>query len=46
MRDGNLSLQVPVQGRDELAAISTALNVAVVQLRNSLLGGSIMRPCS
>ncbi|MCP2074441.1 UNVERIFIED_ORG: methyl-accepting chemotaxis protein [Pseudomonas lini] len=38
LRDGNLSLQVPVQGRDELAAISTALNVAVVQLRNSLLG--------
>lgn len=38
LRDGNLSLQVPVQGRDELAAISTALNVAVVQLRDSLLG--------
>ncbi|MFL7962582.1 methyl-accepting chemotaxis protein [Pseudomonas kielensis] len=38
LRDGNLSLQMPVQGRDELAAISTALNVAVVQLRNSLLG--------
>lgn len=38
LRDGNLSLQVPVQGRDELAAISTALNVAVVQLRSSLLG--------
>jgi methyl-accepting chemotaxis protein len=38
LRDGNLSLQVPVEGRDELAAISTALNVAVVQLRNSLLG--------
>jgi methyl-accepting chemotaxis protein len=38
LRDGNLSLQVPVVGRDELAAISTALNVAVVQLRNSLLG--------
>lgn len=38
LRDGNLSLQVPVQGRDELAAISTALNVAVVQLRASLLG--------
>lgn len=38
LRDGNLSLQVPVHGRDELAAISTALNVAVVQLRNSLLG--------
>ncbi|UVL83116.1 methyl-accepting chemotaxis protein [Pseudomonas sp. B21-028] len=38
LRDGNLSLQVPVQGHDELAAISTALNVAVVQLRNSLLG--------
>jgi methyl-accepting chemotaxis protein len=38
LRDGNLSLQVPVVGRDELAAISTALNVAVVQLRNSMLG--------
>jgi methyl-accepting chemotaxis protein len=38
LRDGNLSLQVPVVGRDELAAISTALNVAVVQLRTSLLG--------
>uniref|UniRef100_UPI002B1DAF30 methyl-accepting chemotaxis protein n=1 Tax=Pseudomonas glycinae TaxID=1785145 RepID=UPI002B1DAF30 len=38
LRDGNLNLQVPVVGRDELASISTALNVAVVQLRNSLLG--------
>lgn len=38
LRDGNLSLQVPVVGRDELAAISTALNVAVVQLRSSMLG--------
>jgi len=38
LRDGNLSLQVPVVGRDELASISTALNVAVVQLRTSLLG--------
>ncbi|WP_223519851.1 methyl-accepting chemotaxis protein [Pseudomonas sp. GL-B-19] len=38
LRDGNLSLQAPVQGQDELAAISTALNVAVVQLRNSLQG--------
>jgi methyl-accepting chemotaxis protein len=38
LRDGNLSLQVPVVGRDELAAISTALNVAVVQLRASMLG--------
>jgi methyl-accepting chemotaxis protein len=38
LRDGNLSLQVPVEGRDELAAISTALNVAVVQLRASMLG--------
>ncbi|ROM97283.1 methyl-accepting chemotaxis protein [Pseudomonas brassicacearum] len=38
LRDGNLSLQVPVHGRDELAAISNALNVAVVQLRTSLLG--------
>ncbi|MEB0041207.1 MULTISPECIES: methyl-accepting chemotaxis protein [unclassified Pseudomonas] len=38
LRDGNLCVQVPVEGRDELAAISTALNVAVVQLRTSLLG--------
>ncbi|MBK5537084.1 methyl-accepting chemotaxis protein [Pseudomonas sp. TH05] len=38
LRDGNLCLQVPVHGRDELAAISTALNVAVVQLRSSLQG--------
>jgi len=38
LRDGNLCVQVEVLGRDELAAISTALNVAVVQLRTSLLG--------
>lgn len=38
LRDGNLCVQVPVEGRDELASISTALNVAVVQLRTSLLG--------
>ncbi|MEG0119619.1 MAG: methyl-accepting chemotaxis protein [Pseudomonas sp.] len=38
LRDGNLSLQVPVVGHDELAAISTALNVAVVQLRTSMIG--------
>ena len=38
LRDGDLSVQVAVQGRDELAAISTALNAAVVQLRGSLLG--------
>jgi len=38
LRDGNLCVQVPVTGRDELAAISTALNVAVVQLRTSLQG--------
>ncbi|AZE84896.1 Methyl-accepting chemotaxis sensor/transducer protein [Pseudomonas orientalis] len=38
LRDGNLRVEVAVQGRDELAAISTALNVAVVQLRTSLLG--------
>jgi methyl-accepting chemotaxis protein len=38
LRDGNLSVQVAVEGRDELAAISTALNAAVVQLRSSLLG--------
>ncbi|HEX8596658.1 MAG TPA: methyl-accepting chemotaxis protein [Pseudomonas sp.] len=38
LRDGNLCVQVKVEGRDELAAISAALNVAVVQLRTSLLG--------
>lgn len=38
LRDGNLCVEVDVQGRDELAAISTALNAAVVQLRTSLLG--------
>ncbi|WP_426141537.1 methyl-accepting chemotaxis protein [Pseudomonas sp. DWP3-1-2] len=38
LRDGNLCVQVKVEGRDELAAISSALNVAVVQLRTSLLG--------
>ncbi|WP_457439301.1 methyl-accepting chemotaxis protein [Pseudomonas sp. TE3786] len=38
LRDGNLCVEVAVQGRDELAAISTALNAAVVQLRTSLLG--------
>ncbi|MBI6853396.1 methyl-accepting chemotaxis protein [Pseudomonas lijiangensis] len=38
LRDGNLCVEVSVQGRDELAAISKALNVAVVQLRTSLLG--------
>ena len=38
LRDGNLCVEVKVEGRDELAAISTALNVAVKQLRTSLLG--------
>lgn len=38
LRDGNLCVEVAVEGRDELAAISAALNVAVVQLRTSLLG--------
>lgn len=38
LRDGNLCVEVAVEGRDELAVISTALNVAVVQLRTSLLG--------
>ena len=38
LRDGNLCVEVAVEGRDELAAISTALNVAVQQLRTSLLG--------
>ena len=38
LRDGNLCVEVSVQGRDELASISKALNVAVVQLRASLLG--------
>ncbi|MGU5403964.1 hypothetical protein, partial [Acinetobacter baumannii] len=36
LRDGNLCVEVAVEGRDELAAISTALNVAVLQLRTSL----------
>ena len=38
LRDGNLCVEVAVQGRDELASISKALNVAVSQLRTSLLG--------
>jgi methyl-accepting chemotaxis protein len=38
LRDGDLCVEVAVYGRDELAAISTALNVAVVHLRTSLLG--------
>jgi methyl-accepting chemotaxis protein len=38
LRDGNLVVQVAVHGRDELAAIGQALNLAVVQLRDSLLG--------
>ncbi len=38
LRDGNLCVEVKVEGRDELAAISAALNVAVQQLRTSLLG--------
>jgi methyl-accepting chemotaxis protein len=38
LRDGNLCVEVSVEGRDELASISKALNVAVVQLRTSLLG--------
>ncbi|MDR0281470.1 MAG: methyl-accepting chemotaxis protein [Paucimonas sp.] len=38
LRDGNLCVEVSVQGRDELASISRALNVAVMQLRASLLG--------
>ncbi|WP_295479026.1 methyl-accepting chemotaxis protein [uncultured Pseudomonas sp.] len=38
LRDGDLCVEVSVQGRDELAIISQALNVAVVQLRTSLLG--------
>jgi len=36
LRDGDLRVQVPVTGRDELAAISLALNAAVNQLRGSL----------
>lgn len=36
LRDGDLRVQVPVAGRDELAAISLALNAAVNQLRGSL----------
>ncbi|WP_263262746.1 methyl-accepting chemotaxis protein [Pseudomonas sp. RIT-PI-S] len=38
LRDGDLRVQVAVTGRDELAAISQALNSAVVQLRGSLAG--------
>jgi methyl-accepting chemotaxis protein len=38
LRDGDLRVQVPVEGKDELAAISRALNSAVVQLRGSLGG--------
>lgn len=38
LRDGNLCVEVSVEGRDELASISKALNVAVIQLRTSLLG--------
>ncbi|MFP3497095.1 methyl-accepting chemotaxis protein [Pseudomonas sp. SIMBA_059] len=38
LRDGNLCIEVAVEGRDELALISAALNAAVVQLRTSLLG--------
>jgi methyl-accepting chemotaxis protein len=36
LRDGDLRVQVEVEGRDELAAISQALNSAVTQLRLSL----------
>ena len=36
LRDGDLRVQVPVAGRDELASISLALNAAVAQLRGSL----------
>jgi len=38
LRDGDLSVQAPVHGHDELATISSALNAAVVQLRTTLLG--------
>jgi methyl-accepting chemotaxis protein len=38
LRDGDLRVQVAVTGRDELAAISHALNSAVLQLRTSLGG--------
>ncbi|WP_426152235.1 methyl-accepting chemotaxis protein [Pseudomonas sp. DC3000-4b1] len=38
LRDGDLRVQVEVAGRDELAAISAALNRAVQQLRTSLAG--------
>jgi methyl-accepting chemotaxis protein len=40
LRDGDLRVQVPVEGKDELAAISQALNSAVVQLRGSMAGVS------
>ena len=40
LRDGDLRVQVPVEGKDEMAAISQALNTAVVQLRGSMAGVS------
>ena len=38
LRDGDLRVQIQVHGADDLAAIASALNSAVVQLRGSLQG--------
>lgn len=38
LRDGDLRVRMQVHGADDLAAISTALNTAVAQLRDSMQG--------
>jgi len=38
LRDGDLRVRMQVHGGDDLAAISTALNAAVAQLRDSMQG--------
>ncbi len=38
LRDGDLRVRMEVNGRDDLAAIAQALNTAVEQMRDSLLG--------
>ena len=38
LRDGDLRVRMQVHGADDLAAISTALNAAVAQLRDSMQG--------
>jgi len=38
LRDGDLRVRMEVSGRDDLAAIAQALNTAVEQMRQSLLG--------